>query len=128
MVHRRLRNPACHGLRSDFASNHQERRLTMSRSSNFQMVDVRAIGLLLLTACGSFSFFENGTIVAVRQACGLHPVVQLAFWMNRSSFCVFSGRCLSESGATPSGPPAFPALTVFRAAANSSGVEACSSS
>ena len=29
---------------SDFASNHQERRLTMSRSSNFPMVDVRAIG------------------------------------------------------------------------------------
>ena len=41
---------------------------------------------------------------------------------------MFSGRCLSKSGATPSGPPAFPALTVFRAVANSSGVKACSSS
>ena len=35
------------------------------------------------------------------------------------------GRCLSKSGATPSGPPA---LTFFRAAANSTGVRACSSS
>ena len=41
---------------------------------------------------------------------------------------MFSGRCLSKSGATPSGPPAFPALTVFRAVANSSWVKACSSS
>ena len=41
---------------------------------------------------------------------------------------MFSGRCLSKSGATPSGPPAFPALTVFRAVANSTVAKACSSS
>ena len=40
-----------------------------------------------------FLFLYKRTIVAVRQACGNHPVVQLALRINRCSFCVLGGRC-----------------------------------